>query len=115
LAAGVGVGDEVIVPAFTVFPRRRSAARQRNPDHPPTSIPTRDHQRRDIRRRITPHTKPLFPFRSRSSPDMDPILDWPGSNNLTVIETTRSAFWILQGRWWLDGAFASLASRPRNT
>ena len=88
LAAGVGVGDEVIVPAFTVFSTAAVALHANaipiiadvDPDTWTISV-------EDIRRRITPHTKAIIPVSIGGlAPDMDPILELARQHNLTVIE-----------------------------
>ena len=88
LACGVGVGDEVIVPAYTVFstpaPVLHANAIPIIADvDPQTWTISVD----DIRRKITPRTKAIIPVSICGlSPDMDPILELARQHNLTVIE-----------------------------
>lgn len=88
IAAGVGAGDEVIVPAFTVFSTAAVALHANaipiiadvDPETWTISV-------EDIHRRITPRTKAIIPVSIGGlSPDMDPILDLARQHNLTVIE-----------------------------
>jgi perosamine synthetase len=84
----VGAGDEVIVPAFTVFSTAAVALHANavpivadvDPDTWTISID-------DIRRKMTPHTKAIIPVSIGGlAPDMDPILELARQHNLTVIE-----------------------------
>ena len=88
LAYDVGVGDEVIVPAYTVFSTAVVALHANavpivadvDPDTWTISV-------EDIRRKITPRTKAIIPVSICGlSPDMDPILDLARQHNLLVIE-----------------------------
>ena len=88
LAAGVGVGDEVIVPAYTVFCTAAPVLHANaipviadvDPDTWTISV-------EDIRRKITPRTKAIIPVSICGlSPDMDPILDLARQHDLLVIE-----------------------------
>lgn len=88
LAAGIGAGDEVIVPAYTFFSTAAVALHANaipiiadvDPDTWTISVD-------DIRRKITPRTKAIIPVSICGlSPDMDPILDLARQYNITVIE-----------------------------
>ena len=88
LAADVGVGDEVIVPAYTVFSTPAVVLHANaipiiadvDPDTWTISV-------EDIRRKITPRTKAIIPVSICGlSPDMDPILELAREHNLIVIE-----------------------------
>jgi perosamine synthetase len=88
LAAGVGAGDEVIVPAYTFFSTAAVALHANavpiiadvDPDTWTISVD-------DVRRKITPRTKAIIPVSICGlSPDMDPILEMARQHNLTVIE-----------------------------
>jgi perosamine synthetase len=88
LAYGVGAGDEVIVPAYTVFSTPAPVLHANaipivadvDPDTWTISV-------EDIRRKITPRTKAIIPVSICGlSPDMDPILELARQHNLLVIE-----------------------------
>jgi perosamine synthetase len=88
LAAGVGVGDEVIVPAYTVFSTAVVALHANaipivadvDPDTWTISV-------EDIRRKITPRTKAIIPVSICGlAPDMDPILELGRQHKIVVIE-----------------------------
>jgi perosamine synthetase len=88
MAADVGVGDEVIVPAFTVFSTAAVVLHANaipiiadvDPDTWTLSV-------EDLRRKITPRTKAVIPVSICGlSPDMDPILELGRQHNLAVIE-----------------------------
>ena len=88
LAADVGVGDEVIVPAYTVvvtgtvalFANALPVFADVDPD-------TWTIDPEDVRRKITPRTKAIIPVSICGlSADMDPLLDLAKTHDLTVIE-----------------------------
>ncbi len=88
LAYGVGVGNEVIVPAFTPFPTAAAVLHANaipivadvDPDTWTISID-------DLRRKITPRTKAIIPVSICGlSPDMDPILELAQEHGLLVVE-----------------------------
>jgi perosamine synthetase len=88
LAYDVGVGDEVIVPAFTVFSTAAAVLHANaipivadvDPDTWTIDV-------EDVRRKISPRTKAIIPVSIGGlSPDMDPILDLARQHNLLVIE-----------------------------
>ncbi len=94
MAAQVGVGDEVICPAFTVF-STPAAAFQCNavpviadvdPDTWTISV-------EDIKRKITPRTKAIIPVAiSGLMADMEPIMELATQHNLTVIEDNAQCY-----------------------
>lgn len=88
LAYDVGAGDEVIVPAYTVYSTAVVALHANaipivvdvDPDTWTMSV-------EDVRRKITPRTKAIIPVSICGlSPDMDPLLDLAKRHNLLVIE-----------------------------
>lgn len=88
LAAGVGAGDEVIVPAYTFFSTAAVALHANAiPIIADVDPATWTISVDDIRRKITPRTKAIIPVSICGlSPDMDPILDLARQHKLTVIE-----------------------------
>ena len=88
LAAGVGAGDEVIVPAFTVF-STPAVVLQCNavpivvdvdPDTWTMSVD-------EVRRHITPRTRAIIPVSICGlPPDLDPIMQLAKEHSLVVIE-----------------------------
>lgn len=94
MAAGVGVGDEVIVPgltmASTAFVALHVNAIPIFADIDPDAF-TIDPA--DIRRKVTPRTKAIIPVSIYGlSPDMDAINDIAREYNLTVIEDNAECF-----------------------
>jgi perosamine synthetase len=94
LAAGIGPGDEVIVPtctmAATAFVVVQCGAvpvfADSNPD-------TFNIDPLDIKRKITEYTKAIIPVSIFGlPPDFDPILSLAGKYNLTVIEDSAQCF-----------------------
>ena len=88
LAAGVGVGDEIIVPTFTVF-STPAVALQCNAVpiivdvDPETWTISVD----EIRKHITPRTKAIIPVAICGlMADMDPIMELAAEHDLVVIE-----------------------------
>ena len=88
MAADVGVGDEVISPAYTVFASSLVALQCNavpiiadvDPETWTISVD-------DIRRKITPRTRAIIPVSICGlSPDMDPIMDIAREHDLVVIE-----------------------------
>jgi len=88
LGAGVGVGDEVIVPAFTVFSTSAAVLHCNavpivadvDPDTWTISLDA-------IRKAITPRTKAIIPVAIGGlTADMDPIMELAKQHNLVVIE-----------------------------
>jgi perosamine synthetase len=94
IAAGVGVGDEVIVPSLTMASTALVALyvnavpvfADMDPDTFTINI-------EDVKRKITPRTKAIIPVSIYGlSPDMDPIMDLAKKHNLTVIEDNAQCF-----------------------
>ena len=88
MALGVGAGDEVIVPSYTVF---STAAVVLHVNAVPiiadVDPETFTISAEDIRRRITPRTKAIIPVSICGlSPDMDPIMALASEHGLGVIE-----------------------------
>ncbi len=88
MAAGVGVGDEVIVPSFTVFSTPASVLHCNavpvivdvDPDTWNISVDA-------IREKITDRTKAIIPVAICGlAPDLDPIMKLAEEHNLVVIE-----------------------------
>ena len=88
MAADVGVGDEVIVPAYTVYSTAAVALHvgavpiiaDVDPETWTISVD-------DIRRKLTPRTKAVIPVSICGMMcDMDPIMDLARQHNITVIE-----------------------------
>lgn len=88
MASGVGVGDEVIVPTYTVFSTAAAVLHVNavpiivdvDPDTWTISI-------EEIRRHITPRTRAIIPVSIAGLPcDMDPIMAMAKEHNLIVIE-----------------------------
>lgn len=88
LGAGIGAGDEVVVPAFTVFSTSAVVLQSNavpvivdvDPDTWTISLD-------EVRRHITPKTKAIIPVSICGvPPDLDPILEIAKEHNLIVIE-----------------------------
>ena len=88
MAAGVGVGDEVIVPAFTVFSTPAAALHCNavpvivdvDPETWTINVDA-------IRNHITPHTRAIIPVSICGLPtDLDPIMELAEEHDLVVIE-----------------------------
>jgi len=93
-AAGVGPGDEVIVPPLTMssttFVVLHANAVPVFADIDPETF-TIDPE--DIRRKITPFTKAIIPVALYGlSPDLDPIMQTAAEHGLTVIEDDAECF-----------------------
>ena len=93
MAAGVGVGDEVIVPTFTVFSTPAAVLHCNavpvivdvDPDAWTISVDA-------IREHITPRTKAIIPVSICGLPgDLDPIMELAGANDCVVIEDNAQA------------------------
>ena len=94
LAAGVGPGDEVIVPtstmAATAFVALQCGAVPVFADSDPDTF-TIDID--DIKRKMTEHTRAIIPVSIFGlPPDMDPIMDLAAKHDLTVIEDNAQCF-----------------------
>jgi perosamine synthetase len=94
MAAGVGAGDEVIVPSLTMASTAFVALYVNAVPifadiDPETFTISAD----DIRRKITPRTRAIIPVSIYGlSPDMDPIMELARPHNLTVIEDNAQCF-----------------------
>jgi len=94
LAAGVGVGDEVIVPAYTVA-MTGTVALYANaiPVFADVDPDTWTIDPEDVRRKITPRTRAIIPVSICGlAPDMDPIMALAREHGLTVIEDNAQCF-----------------------
>lgn len=94
MAAGVGAGDEVIVPSFTVFP---TAAAVLHCNAVPVIVDvdpeTWTINVNAIREHITPRTRAIIPVSICGlSPDYDPIMEMAKENNLIVVEDNAQCF-----------------------
>lgn len=92
--AGVGPGDEVIIPAITFIatatPVMRKGAKVVFADVDPTTI---NMDPEDVARKITAKTKAIVPVHLGGYPvDMDPILALARSKGITVIEDAAHGF-----------------------
>lgn len=93
MATGIGAGDEVIVPSFTIFATAEAAAllgaRPVFVDIDPATfnlVPTL------VEAAITEKTKAIVPVHLYGQPaDMDPLLDIAGKHHLIVIEDAAQA------------------------
>jgi len=92
VAAGIGPGCEVIVPAYTFFATVASVVTARaipviaEIDESLTIDPN------DVEDKITPHTKAIVPVHMNGTcADMDPIMDIARRHKLLVIEDTAQA------------------------
>jgi perosamine synthetase len=111
MAAGVGAGDEVIVPSLTMASTAFVALYVNAVPifadiDPETFTISVD----DIRRKITPRTRAIIPVSIYGlSPDMDPIMALARQHNLTVIEDNAQCFLgYYKGR--LVGSIGQMAS-----
>lgn len=94
LAAGVGAGDEVIVPAFTVF-MTASVALYANavPIVADVDPDTWTIDPQDVRRKITPRTKAIIPVSICGlAPDYDPLMEIAREHKLAFIEDNAQCF-----------------------
>lgn len=87
-AFGVGVGDEVIVPALTVISCASAVLFQNAvPVFADIDSDTFEMDPADVARKITPRTKAIMPVALYGlCPDMDPIMGLARKHNLRVIE-----------------------------
>ncbi|NLY01390.1 MAG: aminotransferase class I/II-fold pyridoxal phosphate-dependent enzyme [Rhodopirellula sp.] len=111
LAAEVGVGDEVIVPAFTVFSTPAAALQcGAVPVVADVDSQTWTIDVADIRRKLSPRTKAIIPVSICGlMPDMDPIMEIAGEHGLVVIEDNAQGYLCeYQGR--LSGSIGHFAS-----
>lgn len=111
MAAGVGAGDEVIVPAFTVFSTPAAAMHTGAVPivadvHPETW--TLDVE--DVRRKLTSRTKAIIPVSICGlMADMDPIMEMAREHNLVVIEDNAQGY-LCEYRGKLSGSIGHFAS-----
>ena len=93
MAGGVGVGDEVIVPAFTVISTAAVAFHVNAvPVIADVDPKTWTLDIEDVKRKITPNTKAIIPVAiSGLMCDMDPIMALAKEHNLLVIEDNAQA------------------------
>src|SRR5512139_660668 len=93
-AAGVGPGDEVIVPALTVISDGSVVLHQNAvPVFADIRPDTFNIDPEDIARKITPRTKAIIPVGLYGLPaDMGPIMELARQQNLTVIEDNAQCF-----------------------
>ena len=111
LAAGVGVGDEVIVPPLTAAATGLAVIHANAvPIFADIDPETFTVDVDDIRRRITPRTKAIIPVAIYGlAPDLDPIMELAREHDLTVIEDDAQCFLgYYQGR--LVGSIGHFAS-----
>lgn len=94
IAAGVGVGDEVIVPGRTMASTALVALYVNAiPIFADIDADTFTISIEDIRRKITPRTKAIIPVAIDGlASDMDPIMEIAKEHNLTVIEDDAQCF-----------------------
>jgi perosamine synthetase len=94
LAAGVGPGDEVIVPPLTAGATALAVLHcYAVPVFADVDPETFTIDPDDIRRKITPHTKAIIPVSIYGlACDMDPIMDMAKEFDLTVIEDNAQCF-----------------------
>lgn len=94
MAAGIGAGEEVIVPVLTaastalvaLYVNAIPVFADVDPDTFNISI-------EDIKRKITPNTRAVIPVAIHGlAPDMDPIMHLAEEHNLTVIEDDAQCF-----------------------
>ena len=110
-AAGVGAGDEVIVPSFTVFSTPAVALHCNavpvivdvDPDTWTISIDA-------IRQHITPRTKAIIPVSICGLPaDLDPIMELAAAHDLVVIEDNAQCY-LGEYKGRIAGSIGHLAS-----
>jgi perosamine synthetase len=94
LAAGVGAGDEVIVPGLTMASTALVAiyvnAVPIFADIDPYTLTISID---DVKRKITPRTKAIIPVSIYGlSPDMDPLMELAREHSLTIIEDNAQCF-----------------------
>ena len=94
LAAGVGPGDEVLVPPFTAVATPNVVVQcGAVPVFVDVDPDTFNMDPADIERKITEHTKAIIPVSLYGlSPDFDPIMALAKKHNLTVIEDNAQCF-----------------------
>ncbi len=91
-AAGVGPGDEVVVPAYTWVATAMSVAMVGGTPVLAEVDDSLTLDPQDLPRRITPRTKAVIPVHMRGTPaDMQPIADICRARGLTLIEDVAQA------------------------
>ncbi|MDD5560592.1 MAG: DegT/DnrJ/EryC1/StrS family aminotransferase [Candidatus Omnitrophica bacterium] len=92
-AAGIGKGDEVIMPAFTIISCALAAIRLGAiPVLVDAEAETWNMDVSQIESRLTPKTKAIMPVHIYGHPvDMDPLLDIAKKRNLVVVEDAAEA------------------------
>ena len=93
-AAGVGPGDEVIVPPLTMASTSLAVLQQRaTPVFADVDADTFNIDPASIAQRITDRTKAIIPVALYGlAPDMDPIMELAAKHNLVVIEDAAQCF-----------------------
>jgi perosamine synthetase len=93
-AAGIGIGDEVIVPPLTMAATSLAVLHANaTPVFADVDIETFNIDAKSIEKRITKKTKAIITVALYGlSPDMDPIMSIAKKNNLLVIEDNAQAF-----------------------
>ncbi|NPV07353.1 MAG: aminotransferase class V-fold PLP-dependent enzyme [Anaerolineae bacterium] len=92
VAAGVGPGSEVIVPAYTFYATAAAVVASRGIPVIAEINDTMTLDPEDVERKITPRTKAIVPVHMLGlAADMDPIMDIARRHNLTVIEDNAQA------------------------
>ena len=110
-AAGVGPGDEVIVPALTVISTAFVVLHQNAvPVFADIDPHTFNIDPADVARKITPRTKAIIPVALYGLPcDMDPIMELAREHNLYVIEDDAQCYLgMYKGR--IAGTIGHMAS-----
>jgi perosamine synthetase len=111
MAGDVGVGDEVIVPAFTVFATPVVAFHcNAVPVIADVEPDTWTLDPADVERKITPNTKAIIPVAISGLPcDMDPIMALADKHDLLVIEDNAQCY-LGQYKGRLAGSIGHFAS-----
>lgn len=110
-AAGVGVGDEVIVPALTVISTAAVVVHQNAvPVFADIDPATFTMDPADVARKITPRTKAIIPVHLYGLPcDMDPLMKLADEHGLAVIEDSAQCF-LGEYKGRLAGTLGHMAS-----
>ncbi len=111
IAAGIGPGDEVIVPPLTAAATALVVIHQNAvPIFADLDPDTFNIDPESIRERITPHTKAIIPVALYGqSPDMDAIMALAREHDLVVIEDCAQAF-LAQYKGKLAGTIGHMGS-----
>lgn len=112
MAADVGVGDEVIVPAFTVHATAAAALHcNALPVVADVDPETWTLDVDDVRRKLTDRTKAVIPVSIAGlMPDMDPIMGLANEHGLTVIEDNAQGY-LCQYKGRVSGSIGHFASQ----